>query len=128
LRITLMDSANRAMFRGGTAQLNDYAREMLQRIAGKVAKTGAQLAIEGHTDSVGGQSETNWRLSGERALAARAAMIAGGMTPDRFTEVVAMAGSQPVYPDQPDRPENRRITVVVLGAAPASPSDPSFKF
>jgi chemotaxis protein MotB len=123
-----MDTANRSMFKGGTAQLNDYARDLLAQVAGKLAKTGAQIAIEGHTDGQGGQSEANWRLSGERALSARAAMLAAGITPDRFAEVVAMAATRPVYPDQPNRPENRRITIVALGAAPSLPTDASFKF
>ena len=101
---------------------------MLGRVARKLAQSGAPIAIEGHTSASGGQSESNWRLSGERALAARAAMIAAGMTPDRFAEVVALAATRPVYPDQPDRPENRRITVVVLGEAPTLPSDVSFRF
>ena len=55
-------------------------------------------------------------------------MLAAGLTPDRFAEIVAMAATQPVYPDQPDRPENRRITVVVMGQAPTLPTDVSFRF
>jgi chemotaxis protein MotB len=128
LRVHLMDTANRTMFRGPTAQLNDYARALLVRVARKLVKTGAQIAIEGHTDAVGGQSDANWRLSSERALAARAAMVAGGLTPDRFSEVVAKAGTQPIYPDRPDRPENRRITIVIMGDPSVLPSDVSFKF
>jgi len=128
LRINLTDTANRSMFQGGTAQLNDFARDLLARVAAKLGKSGAQIAIEGHTDGKGGQSEANWRLSAERALSARAAMIGAGITADRFAEVVAKGATQPVYPDQPDRPENRRITIVALGAAPALPSDASFKF
>ena len=128
LRISLMDSAKRSMFKGGTAQLNDFAREMLGHVADKLAKSGAQIAIEGHTDGAGGGNDANWRLSGERALAARGAMIAAGMTPDRFSQIVALANTQPVYPSQPDRPENRRITVVVKGEASSLPTDTSFKF
>ena len=128
LRINLMDTANRPMFRTGTAVLNDYARGLLTEVARKLARTGARIAIEGHTDAVGGQSDANWRLSGERALAARTAMIRAGLTPDRFSEVVALAGSQPIYPEQPDRPENRRITIVVIAEASATPSHVSFKF
>jgi chemotaxis protein MotB len=128
LRITLMDSDKQSMFQSNTAQLNAFAKGMLARVAEKLAKSGAQIAIEGHTDGAGGQSDTNWRLSGERALAARSAMIAEGITPDRFTEVVAKGATQPVYPDQPDRPENRRITIVVQGESSALPSDTSFKF
>ncbi len=128
LRVNLMDTAQRPMFRGSTAELNEYGRMLLSRIARRLAKAGSRVAIEGHTDALGGQSDANWRLSGNRAQAARAAMLAAGLTPDRFAEVVAMAGSQPIYPDQPERAENRRITVVVLAEAPPLPTDASFKF
>ena len=128
VRISLMDTADRSMFVAGTANLNPFARAMLAAVARKLAKSGAQIAIEGHTDAIGGQSDANWRLSSDRALAARSAMIAAGLTADRFAEVVALAGTQPVYPGQPERPENRRITIVALGEAPTLPSDVSFKF
>ncbi|MBL7396119.1 OmpA family protein, partial [Escherichia coli] len=78
----------------------------------------------GHTDATGGgQSDANWQLSGARALAARQAMIASGMTTDRFSEIVAMGGTRPVFPDQPDRAENRRITIVLKAEAPSLPTD-----
>ena len=128
VRISLMDTAKRSMFISGTAVLNPFAREMLRAVAQKLAKTGAQVAIEGHTDSVGGQNDKNWRLSAERALAARNAMLGQGMTEDRFSEIVALGGTRPVYPGEPSRPENRRITIIALGEAPSLPSDSSFKF
>lgn len=128
MRIHLMDSAARSMFQGGTAELNDYARQMLTNVAKKLAGTRARVAIEGHTDSMGGQSEANWQLSAQRALAARAALAAAGLTSERFGEVVAKAGSDPVYPDRPDLPENRRITIIVLAEPSAMPRDASFKF
>jgi chemotaxis protein MotB len=128
LRITLMDSDRQSMFRAGTAILNPFARGLLGRVAAKLSRSGVSLAIEGHTDGSGGQSEGNWRLSGERALAARSALIAAGIPADRFSEIVAMGATRPVYPDQPDRPENRRITIVLKAEASALPSDSSFKF
>lgn len=128
LRISLMDTARRSMFKTGTADLNDFAREMLARIAGKLSRTGLQVAIEGHTDAAGGASAANWRLSADRALAARGHMVASGLAADRFDEIVAMAGSQPLYPNQPDRPENRRITIVALASESSLPSDASFAF
>ncbi|MDY1009939.1 flagellar motor protein MotB [Sphingomonas sp. CFBP9019] len=126
LRISLMDTAGHSMFRPGTAELNDFARTMLARVAGKLATSAAPIAIEGHTDASGG--EGNWRLSGERALAARTTMIAAGLPAGRFAEMVAMADTRPVYPDQPDRPENRRITIVAKASASALPTDSSFRF
>jgi len=128
VRINLVDTANHPMFQGPTAKLNGYARTLLAEVARKLVKSDARIAIEGHTDATGGQSETNWRLSGERALAARSAMIAAGLSADHFSEVVAKAGTEPIYTDQPDRPENRRITIVVEGAPPVLPHDASFKF
>ena len=128
LRITLMDTDRQSMFRPNTAELNAYARAMLARVAAKLAQSGAQVAIEGHTDGTGGQSDANWSLSGARALAARSALIASGMTPDRFSEIVAMGATRPVYPDQPGRPENRRITIVLKAEPSSLPSDTSFKF
>jgi chemotaxis protein MotB len=128
VRISLMDTSKRTMFKGPTAQLNDYARDLLASIARKVSKSGNQIAIEGHTDGIGGANDGNWRLSGARAESARVTMAGAGITADRFAQVVAMAGTQPVYPDQPDRPENRRITVVLLPQASATPRDASFKF
>jgi chemotaxis protein MotB len=128
VRITLMDTDQQSMFRTGTAELNPYARAMLARVAGKIGNSGAQIAIEGHTDGTGGQSDANWLLSGQRALAARSALIASGVTPDRFAEVIAMGATKPVYPDQPGRPENRRISIILKGEASALPSDSSFKF
>ena len=129
MRITLMDTDKQSMFRPGTAELNPFARALLAKTAAKLAQAGGQIAIEGHTDATGGgQSDANWQLSGARALAARQAMIASGMTPDRLAEVVAMGGTRPVFPDQPDRAENRRITIVLKAEAPSLPTDSSFKF
>jgi chemotaxis protein MotB len=128
LRIHLVDSPQRSMFKGSTAQLNDFASGMLARAARKLAGIDARIAIEGHTDGSGGDSEANWNLSAQRALAARSAMVAAGLPADHFSEVVAKAGTEPVYPDQPDRPENRRITIVVMAEPGALPHDASFKF
>ena len=129
MRITLMDTDKQSMFEPGTALLNPFARSLLAKATAKLAQSGGQIAIEGHTDALGGgQSDANWQLSSARALAARQAMIAAGMTPDRFAEIVGMGGTRPVYPDQPDRPENRRITIVLKAEAPSLPADSSFKF
>ncbi|QDX25782.1 OmpA family protein [Sphingomonas suaedae] len=127
LRITLMDSVRQPMFHPGTAKLNDFARRQLGAVAEKLTRSGARLTIEGHTDGKGGESEANWRLSGERALASRAVLLAGGITSDRIAGVVARGASQPLYPGEPDRAENRRITIIVKGEAPPTPADASFK-
>jgi len=128
LRITLMDSDRQSMFRSGTAELNPYARAVLVQVAKKLGPSGAQIAIEGHTDGTGGDPDANWQLSGARAFAARRALIAAGLPDDRFAEIVAMGATRPVYPDQPERPENRRITIVLKAEPSSLPTDTSFRF
>jgi chemotaxis protein MotB len=128
VRVTLMDNDQQSMFRTGTAVLNDYAKGLIARVADKLGKSGAQISIEGHTDALGGDTDSNWRLSGDRALAARAELIARGIAPGRFNQVIAMGATRPVYPDQPNRPENRRITIIIEGQRSSLPSDVSFKF
>lgn len=128
MRLSITDTERQTMFKGSTAILNAYGNNMLARIAKKLGPVNVRLAVEGHTDASGGDSDANWRLSGDRALAARNALIANGLAANRFTQVVARAATRPVYPDQPLRPENRRITIVLLAEQSALPSDMSFKF
>ncbi len=126
LRIQLMDSAAQPMFKAGTDVLFPHAILLLQRVAEQLARGGQRIAVEGHTDA-SGQMDQNWHLSGLRANAARRALVAGGLTADRIAEVTALAGNEPLYPDQPERPENRRITLVVLSERDVSPSDTTFR-
>ncbi|MEL7681557.1 flagellar motor protein MotB [Citromicrobium bathyomarinum] len=128
LTISLMDTAKRPMFKDGSGEPNSYAVNLLTRIARKVAETGVSVALEGHTDAEGGLSEANWRLSGERAQAARRIMQSAGLSFDRIEQVSAMANTRPVYPDQPMRPENRRIAIILKAEGSALPPDTSFQF
>lgn len=127
LIVSLMDTAKRPMFRDGSGELNAYAVGLLSRIARKVVGTGATVALEGHTDASGGLSEANWKLSGDRAQAARNVMMAAGLSADRFSQVAALASTRPVYPDQPMRAENRRIAIVIQSDQSALPPDTTFK-
>jgi chemotaxis protein MotB len=128
VRINLMDTATRTMFQGSTARLNSYALELLRIISSKIVGSQVRISVEGHTSSAGGAGFANWSLSSARAQSAMQAMNANGISIDRFTGIIAMAGTRPVYPDQPDRPENRRVTVVLLNEANSLPDDASFQF
>ena len=129
VRITLMDTAQQSIFAGPTAELNSYGRALLAQVARRLQHVDAQLAIEGHTSAEGGaQSSANWRLSGQRAEAARDALVTNGLSPDRFAQIVARAGTQPIYPEQPSRAENRRIAIIVLSEPSVLPRDASLRF
>ena len=104
------------LFDSGSANLTPGAREKLAKIAGIVlAHRGLDLAVEGHTDSVGGAGY-NQRLSERRADSVRDYLIRQGIAPS----AVATSGAgadQPVASNgtAAGRQQNRRVELIVTG-------------
>ncbi|WP_262695512.1 flagellar motor protein MotB [Kordiimonas aquimaris] len=124
MKIQLHDKDRRAMFRKGSDELYNYARDLLSEIGRSVQDLPNRITIQGHTDGgsfTGSNGSTNWELSADRANSARRVLDTSGVTEDRFFEVIGKAGTDPLYPDQPTRTENRRITILVLREAPVVP-------
>jgi outer membrane protein OmpA-like peptidoglycan-associated protein len=73
------------------------------------------VRIEGHTDSVGSDA-TNQRLSEQRAMAVRDALVARGVAGARI-QTVGYGEARPIASNDTDggRQQNRRIEVVVSG-------------
>ena len=68
---------------------------------------------------VDGSATSHWRLSSERAISVHEALIAGGVTDDRFASVIGKADSQPLIADDPSLSVNRRVSILLLkGMAP----------
>ncbi len=119
LRVRLADSDERGMFERGSATPSPGARVLLTRIGGLLAGVENSLMIVGHTDAVryrttAADGYTNWHLSSERALAARTALVAGGLALDRVLMAVGMADHAPLLVHDPVAAANRRIEFVVL--------------
>lgn len=124
LRIQLIDSSERPMFKPGSDLLEPHAVAMLNEVARRLLRSPHRIVIQGHAtgqpaDAIYG----NWELSADRANAARRQLAAAGLTPDRFAEVTGRGAADPLYPDAPARPENRRITILLLREAAATPAD-----
>jgi outer membrane protein OmpA-like peptidoglycan-associated protein len=84
-----------------------------------------QLEVEGHTDNVG-SDEFNARLSEKRADTVRAYLVSQGVSPD--TVIARGFGkTQPVASNDTasGRQQNRRVEVVVSGAAIAAQASPT---
>ncbi|VVE88280.1 OmpA family protein [Pandoraea bronchicola] len=125
LRVRLADSDERGMFERGSAIPSPGARALLTRIGGLLKDVENSLMIVGHTDAVryrttAADGYTNWHLSSERALAARTALVAGGLELDRVLMAVGMADHAPLLADDPVAAANRRIEFVVLTKARAT--------
>jgi outer membrane protein OmpA-like peptidoglycan-associated protein len=96
--------------------LRPPAREKLARLSGIVlAHPGLILAVEGHTDSVGGD-EFNQKLSESRAQAVRAFLIEQGLD----TDCITAEGFGKTMPTAENttaagRQRNRRVEIIVSG-------------
>jgi chemotaxis protein MotB len=116
VRIQIVDHERRSMFPLGSAMLEQYSANILREIAGIVDGVPNRLSISGHTDvrPYVKPNYSNWELSADRANAARRAMIAGGLSPDRIGRVVGLASSVLLDTQAPDSSLNRRISIIVM--------------
>jgi outer membrane protein OmpA-like peptidoglycan-associated protein len=104
------------LFDTGKYSLKPGAREKLAKIAGIIlSHPGLRLAVEGHTDSVGGDG-FNQRLSEQRANSVRDYLVAQSVASDSIT-ASGFGKTRPVASnDTPSgRQLNRRVELVVSG-------------
>lgn len=118
LRIQVIDKENRSMFDSGSAELKPYTLAILTEIAAIVSTVPNRLSISGHTDirPYTRPNYSNWELSADRANAARRALVAGGLAPEKIGRVVGLASSALLDPVAQDNPINRRISIIVMNA------------
>lgn len=119
LRVMLHDTEKRGMFALGSSTPSPQFRGLLQQLGPLFGRIRNQMLIVGHTDSLpyveeGPQGASNWRLSSDRAMAARAWLLAGGMPEDSVLQVVGLADSAPLNVENPRAAENRRIELLIL--------------
>ncbi|AXM98883.1 OmpA family protein [Pseudomonas plecoglossicida] len=117
LRILIKDDERRFMFERGSAQLNPHFRALLAALATELLKVENKLIISGHTDATpyrGAGGYDNWNLSGERALSARAVLVAAGLPATGILQVSAQADQMLLRTDEPLSGANRRIELLLL--------------
>ncbi len=114
----LISNMGDVLFETGKYELKPVARERLARVSGiLLAYPSLKVAVEGHTDSVGGD-DYNQRLSEQRADAVRQYFVTAGIPSDAVT-ARGFGKLQPVASnDTPEgRQRNRRVELVVSGEA-----------
>jgi chemotaxis protein MotB len=116
VRIQIVDHERRSMFPIGSARLEDFSSDILKELAHIVSGVPNRISISGHTDKrqYVAVNYTNWELSADRANAARRALLAGGLAPEKIGRVVGLASSVLLDPSTPESPVNRRISIVVM--------------
>ena len=116
LRIQIVDDDTEAMFPAGSADIYDRARQLLHLVAFAVGDLPHRVSVRGHTDATpfAGGSYGNWELSSDRAHTSRRVLIEAGLASARIANVMGMADTDLLFPDEPTDPRNRRISVVLL--------------
>jgi len=119
LRVMLHDTDNQGMFVRGSAVPTDRFRALLRKMGPLFQQMKNQMLIVGHTDSTqyadtSYAAFSNWTLSSNRAMAARAMLLSGGMRTDSVLQVVGMADRAPMDAKQASAGVNRRIELLIL--------------
>lgn len=118
LRIQIIDSQNRPMFRTGSADVEPYMRDILRAIAPVLNGIPNRISLSGHTDDFpyasGEKGYSNWELSADRANASRRELMVGGLNGGKVLRVVGMAATMRLSDRGPDDAVNRRISLLVL--------------
>ena len=122
----LVANMSDVLFRSGSFELLPGARERLAKVSGIVlAYPSLHVAIEGHTDSVGGD-DYNQELSEHRAQSVRDYFVQQGISANAI-EARGFGKSEPIASnDTPEgRQQNRRVELVLSGDAIGSDEMPS---
>ncbi len=118
LRIQIIDSQNRPMFKTGSADVEPYMRDILRGIAPVLNGIPNRISLSGHTDDFpyagGEKGYSNWELSADRANASRRELVIGGLDDGKVLRVVGMAATMRMTDRGPDDAINRRISLLVL--------------
>jgi len=122
LRVMLHDTDQQGMFMRGSALPTGRFARLLQKMGPLFAQMENQMLIVGHTDSVQytfaqKTGMSNWTLSTNRAMAARAQLLTGGMRGDSVLQLVGMADRAPLDSEHTDADVNRRIELMILTRA-----------
>ena len=124
LRVMLHDTDRQGMFVRGSAVPTDKFRALLRKMGPLFRQMENQMLIVGHTDSLqyadtSYAAFSNWTLSSNRAMSARAQLLAGSMNPESVLQVVGMADRAPLDTKRADAGVNRRIELLILTTAQA---------
>lgn len=120
----LIANMSDVLFRSGSFELLPGARERLAKVSGIVlAYPSLHVAIEGHTDSVGGD-EYNQNLSEHRAEAVRDYFVQQGIS-SSAVEARGFGKSEPIASNDTaeGRQQNRRVELVLSGDAIGGAND-----
>lgn len=105
---------DKLLFAPGKAELTPAAKDLLSIIAEVMGYMAAPVNISGYSDATGGNSEFNYLLSGERALAVLEHFLNNGL-PNEIFSVSGYGPTWAVADNSTDegRAKNRRVEILL---------------
>ena len=103
------------LFASGSAEILATARDPMARISEKLAGSGMEVIVEGHTDNApvrGGRYASNWELSTARALTVVHYLQDQGRVDPRRLAAAGFSQYRPVA--KKNKARNRRIEIVLF--------------
>ncbi|EPR34507.1 OmpA/MotB domain protein [Alkalidesulfovibrio alkalitolerans DSM 16529] len=106
--------SDRLLFETASARLGPGADAILTQIGFLLMLNEAPVVVSGHSDNVGGASDFNFALSGDRAFAVLGFFLAKEFDPIRFS-VAGYGPNQPMYDNETEegRARNRRVEILL---------------
>jgi chemotaxis protein MotB len=125
LRVQIRDSDGLPMFESGSAEPNARATAVLKRLAPLLLTLHEPISIGGYTDATPytGEGKTNWDLSADRANATRRVLTGFGLPDSRIRDVTGHGDRDLLVPNDPRAANNRRIALLLVRTAPATPAN-----
>ncbi|MBI5707545.1 MAG: OmpA family protein [Armatimonadetes bacterium] len=115
LRLEFAESVGAVFFESGKAVIRPEAKQLIQRIAPILARSGRKMRIEGHTDALpyAGKDYTNLELSTDRAGSLRRELTADGVALEQVLSIEGLGASELKNKKDPYHFSNRRVTLLL---------------
>jgi chemotaxis protein MotB len=123
LRIQIMDSDNRPMFKPNTSKLQPYMEKIIDVIGKMVSEQPNYISISGHTASVPAgvtNSIDFWKISSERSNEVRKYMTKRLIDKGQVVKIIGKADREPFDAKDPFSIRNIRVGITLLNNASVS--------
>ena len=129
LRIQIMDSDNRPMFKPNTSELQPYMEKIINVIGKMIRNQPNYISISGHTARIKAGESSGvdfWTISSERANEVRKYMSKKLIDKGQVVKIVGKSDKEPFDPKDPYSVRNIRVGVTLLNKASVSAYQKSF--
>ncbi|NDB82423.1 MAG: motility protein MotB [Alphaproteobacteria bacterium] len=119
LRIQLVDSLNRSVFKPGSSEIEPYMAKFLYIVSDIIKTVPNYISISGHTSVEADpeiKSQDQWTLSLQRSDTIRK-FFEERIKKDQVLRLIGRANTDPFDPNDPQSPKNSRIVIILLNTS-----------